>query len=54
MKYPAFDEVLKFQEKETWEALKGVISGCLCNKRDGNCIQLVIVLLQKFHQLWCN
>ena len=54
MKDPAFDEVLKGQEKETWEALKGVICGFLGNKRDDHYIQLVTVLLQKCHQLGCN
>ena len=49
MKDPAFDEVLKGPEKETWEALKGVICGFLGNKRDYNYIQLVTVLLQKYH-----
>ena len=54
IKNPAFDEVLKEQEKETWEALKEVICGFLGNKRDDNYIQLVTVLLQKYHQLGCN
>ncbi|ESO05353.1 hypothetical protein HELRODRAFT_171733 [Helobdella robusta] len=54
VKDPAFDEVLKGQEKETWESLKGVICGILGNRRDDNYIQLVTVLLQKCHQLKCN
>ena len=45
MKDPAFDEDLKGQEKETWEALKRVICGYLGNKRDDNYIQLVTALL---------
>ncbi|ESN93095.1 hypothetical protein HELRODRAFT_165255 [Helobdella robusta] len=54
VKDPAFDEVLKGQEKEAWESLKGVICGFLGNRRDDNYIQLVTVLLQKYHQLGCN
>ena len=53
MKDSALNKVLKRQEKETWEALKGVICGFLGNKRD-NYIQLVTVLLQKYYQLGCN
>ena len=53
-KDPAFDEVLKGQEKETWEAIKDVICRFLGNKRDDNYIKLVTVLLQKYHQLRCN
>ena len=49
MKDPAFDEVLKGQEKETCEAFKEVICGFLDNKRDDNYIQLVTVLLQEYH-----
>ena len=54
MKDPAFNEVLKGQEKEVWEALKGVICGFLGNKRDDNYMRLVTVLLQKNekHQMY--
>ena len=51
MNNPALDEVLKWQLKETWEELKGVICGFLCNKIDYNYIQLLTVQLQKYHQL---
>ncbi|ESO02936.1 hypothetical protein HELRODRAFT_174411 [Helobdella robusta] len=54
VKDPAFDEVLKGQEKETWESLKGVICGFLGHRRDDNYIQLLTVLLQKCHQLRRN
>ena len=54
MKDSAFDEDLKEHEKETWEALQGVICGFLGKKRDNYYIQVLTVLLQKYHQLGCN
>ena len=54
MKDSAFDEVLKGQEKETWEVLKGVICRFSGNKRDDNYIRLVTLLLQKNQILGCN